>query len=140
MLLTQIFFRAHHNSLIHLPNERVNVLLPVAEITTLHKMPELPRPEPTSWVAKLERPQEIASLLEVRADGVDLVDQVFHAHDTVFAKMLLNDGVVGEGNAVLLGRLGVAALVDEFADGLEVRVAVGDEGLDDLEHFHRGFR
>ena len=102
-------------------------------------MLELARPEATSWVAKLERPKEVARLLEVGADGEDLMDQVLHTHNAELAEMLFDDGVVGERDAVLIDSLGIAALVDEFADRFEVGVAVGDEGLDDLQHFHRGF-
>ena len=65
------------------------------------------------------------------------MDQILHADDTVFSKIILDDLVVGEGNALLVD-FAVAALVDEGADGLEVRVAVGDVGLDDLEHFRCG--
>ena len=124
---------------VHLPNKLVDVLLPVAEITALNEMSELSRPESTSWIAQLERPEEVARLLEVGADGVDLMDQVLHAHDAVLAEMLLDDGIVGKRDALLLTRFGIAALVDELAHGFEVRVAVGDEGLDDLQHFRRGF-
>ena len=52
--------------------------------------------------------------------------------------MLLNDGVVGERNALLLGILGVSTLVDELTDRLQVGVTVGDEGLDDLQHLDGG--
>ena len=121
-------------SLVHLPNESIDVLFPVAQVTTLDEMLELARPEATSGVAELERPEEVARLLEVGSDGVNLVDHVLHADNTVFAEMLLDDGVVGERDAMLLGRLGVATLVDELTDGLDVGVAVGDEGLDNLEH------
>jgi len=99
---------------------------------------KLPRPKPAGWVAQLERPQKVARLLEVRAYGDDLMDQILHAHDPIFAQVVLDDLVVGEGDALLVD-LAVAALVDEGADGLEVRVAVGDVGLDDLEHFRGGF-
>jgi hypothetical protein len=100
---------------------------------------ELASPEATSWVAELEGPEEVARLLEVGANSKDLMDQVLHTYNAKLAEMLLDDGVVGERNAVLVDRLSVATLVDEFADRFEVRVAVGDEGLDDLQHFHRSF-
>ena len=101
-------------------------------------MLELARTEATGRVAELERPEEVARLLEVGADGEDLVDQVLHTHNAELAEMLLDDGVVGERDAVLVDSLSVAALVDEFADRFEVRVPVGNEGFDDLQHFHGG--
>jgi len=129
----------HHTTkhLVHLPDELVDVVLPVTQVTALDEVLELTRPEATGGVGKLEGPQEVARLLEVRADGVDLMDQVLHADDAVLAEVLLDDGVVGERDAVLLARLGVSTLVDELAHALQVRVAVGDERLDDLQHFAR---
>ena len=64
-------------------------------------------------------------MLEVGAHSVDLVDEIFHADDTVLAEVLLDDGVVGEGDALLVD-LAVSALVDQLTDGLEVRFATGD--------------
>lgn len=125
--------------LVHLPDQSVDVLLPVAKITTLDEVLELPRAEATGWVTQLEGPEEVAGLLEVGADGVDLVDEVLHADDAMLAQFLLDDRVVGERDALLVD-LAVATLVDELAHRFEVRVAVGDEGLDDLQHLQRGLR
>ena len=102
-------------------------------------MPKLPRPKPTRRITQLERPQEVARLLEIRSHGKNLVDQILHADDPVFSKVILNDLVVGERDALLVD-FAVAALIDEGADGLEVRIAIGDVGLDDLEHFGGGLR
>lgn len=96
-------------------------------------MSELSGAETSSWVAELEWPQEVGGLLEVGADGEDLVDQILHADDTVLSETGLDDGVVGESNALLLD-LSVSTLVNELADGLQVGVSVGDPWLDDLEH------
>ena len=96
-------------------------------------MLELAGAEATSGVAELEGPQEVRGLLEVGADSVDLVDQVLHAHNAVLAEVLLDDGVVGQGNTLLVD-LAVAALVDELLDALQVGVAVGNPRLDDLDH------
>lgn len=101
-------------------------------------MLEFPRSETASRIAQLEWPEEVARLLEVRSNGGDLVDQVFHAHDTEFAQVVFDQLVVGEGDALFID-LAVAPLVDELADGLEVRVAVGDVRVDDGEHLLRGF-
>ena len=62
------------------------------------------------------------NLLEVGAGGDDLVDQVLDAENVVLAEVLLDDLVVGEGDA-LLADLAVSALVDQFTDGLEVGLA-----------------
>lgn len=100
-------------------------------------MLELAGTETTSGGGKLEGPEEVGGLLEVGANGVDLVDEVLDADDAEVAEVLLNDLVVGERQALLVD-LTVAALVDKLADGLEVGVAVGDERLDNLEHLNGG--
>jgi hypothetical protein len=119
--------------LVHLPDEGVDVLLTVAKITTFDEVLELAGAETTSGVAELEGPEEVGGLLEVGADGEDLVDEVLHADDAVLAEVLLNDGVVGESDALLVD-LAISALVDELLDALQVGVTVGNPRLDDLNH------
>lgn len=123
--------------LVHLADEGVDVVLTVTKVTTLDEVLELASAETTGGVAELEGPAEVGGLLEVGADGVDLVDQVLHADNAEGSKVLLDDGVVGEGNALLLD-LSVTALVDELTDGLEVGVTPCDEGLDNLQHLDGG--
>lgn len=113
------------------------MVLTVAKVTTLDEVLELPGTETTSGVGQLEGPEEVGGLLEVGANGVDLVDQVLNADNAELAEVLLDDGVVSERDALLVD-LAVAALVDELADGLEVGVTVGDVGLDDLQHLNGG--
>lgn len=72
-------------------------------------------------------------MLEVGTDGEDLVDQILHADDAVLAEAGLDDGVVSQGNALLVN-LSITTLVDELADGLQVGVSVGDPWLDNLQH------
>ena len=101
-------------------------------------MLELPCSESTVRVAQLEWPQEARCLLEIWADSVDLVNQVLHTDNAVFAEVLFDQLIVSQGDALLID-LAVATLVDELADGFEVRVAVGDVWVDNGEHFLRGF-
>ncbi|KND92737.1 hypothetical protein TOPH_02882 [Tolypocladium ophioglossoides CBS 100239] len=124
-------------ALVHLADESIDGLLAIAQVTTLDEVLELAGTESTSGVAELKGPQEVGGLLEVGSDGVDLVDQVLHADNAVLAEVLLNDGVVGQGSALLVD-LAVAALVNELLDGLQVGVAVGDPGLNNLEHLRGG--
>lgn len=98
---------------------------------------ELARPESTSGIGQLERPQEVVRLFEVRSNGEDLVDQVLHADNTILSKTLLNELVVGERNALLVD-FAVASLVDELTDRFEVGITVSNERVDDREHFLRG--
>ena len=128
---------SERESLVHLSNEVVDEVLAVAEVTALDEVTELAGAEATGGRGELEGPQEVGGLLEVGADGVDLVDQVLDADDAVLAEVLLDQLVVGDGQALLVD-LSVTALVDELTDGLQVGVAVGDEGLDDLQHLGGG--
>lgn len=96
-------------------------------------MSELAGPEATIRVGQLERPQEVASLLEVGSNRVDLVDQVLHTDNAVLAQVVLDDLVVRQGEALLVD-LAITTLVDQFTHGFEARVAVGNVGVDDREH------
>ena len=125
-------------NLIHLPNKLINILLPIPQIAPLHKMLKLPSPKPTIRIAQLERPQKVTRLLEVRPHSIYLMDQILHTHNAILPQILLDDLVIRERDALLID-FPISAFVDQGADGFEVRVAVGDEGFDDLEHFGRGF-
>lgn len=124
--------------LVHLLNQRINLILAIAQITTLDEMLELSRTEATGRVTELEWPEKIAGLLEVRADGEDLMDQILDTEDTVFAEVIFNYLVVGEWDALLLD-LAIAALVDEVTDSFDRGVAVCNIRFDDLDHFRCGF-
>jgi len=123
--------------LVHLADKVVDLVLAVTKVTTLDEVLELARAEATSGVAELERPQEVGGLLEVGADSVDLVDEILNADNAVLAEVLLDDGVVGDGNTLLVD-LAVSTLVDELLDALEVGVTVGNPRLDNLDHLHGG--
>lgn len=126
-----------HKNLVHLPDELVDELLTVTKVTTLDEVLELAGAETTSRRGELEGPEEVGDGLEVGADGVELVDDVLNAGDAVLAEILLDEGVVGDGQALLVD-LSVTTLVDKLTDGLEVGVSVGDEGLDNLQHLRGG--
>jgi len=73
--------------------------------------------------AELERPQEVVGLTEVRADSVDLVNEVLHAHDVVLAEARLDNGVVEEWHALLVD-LTESTLVHEVTDRLQQKKEV----------------
>lgn len=123
--------------LVHLLDKSIDVLLSVTKITTLNVVLEFPASEATSWVAQLEWPQEIASLLEVGTNSEDLVDQILHTHNAVLAQVVLNKLIVGKSNTLLVD-LAISSLIDELSDRLEVGVAVGDERVDDCKHLLSG--
>lgn len=71
-------------------------------------------------------------------DGtLDLSGHGVRTDDAELAELLLDDGVVGDGESLAVD-LGVSSLVDELPDGLEVDLAVGDVWLDESEHLLGG--
>jgi len=98
---------------------------------------ELPGVEATSGVGQLEGPQEVRGLLEVGPNSVDLVDEILETDNAVLSERVLNDLVVGQSNPLLVD-LAVPTLVDELADGLQVRITEGDVRVDDGEHLRGG--
>ena len=122
------------SSLVHPLHQLIDLLLAIAQISTLDKVPELARLEASGGVAELEGPEEVARLLEVGANGDNLVDQVLHADDAVLAEVVFDQLVVGESNALPVN-LAISALVDELAHRLERGVSIGNPGLHNLEHF-----
>jgi hypothetical protein len=123
--------------LVHLADQVVDLGLAVARVTTLDEVQGLLDRETTGGVGQLEGPQEVGGLLEVGADGVDLVDEILHADNAELAEGLLDDRVVGQGDALLVD-LTVSALVDELTNRLQVGLTVGDVGVDELEHLGGG--
>ena len=119
-------------------DQRVDLILSVAQVATLDEMLEFSCPESSRRVAEFEWPQEVACLFEIRSDGKDLVDQILHAHNTVLAQVVLDQLIVGERNTLFVD-FAVAALVNELADGLEVWVTISDVRFDDFEHLASGF-
>lgn len=92
----------------------------------------------TFRVVEFEWPEEVRRLLEVVSHGEDFVHEIFQADDVLLAERLLDDAVVRERNALLVG-FAEAALVHELAHGLQVRVAPGDVRLGNAQHLDGGF-
>jgi hypothetical protein len=79
-----VFIRAQHKHLDHLLEEIVNLVLPVAKVTAIHKVVVLLPPSARRRV-EFEVPEEVVGFLEVRSTGKDLMDKIFNANDSVFA-------------------------------------------------------
>ncbi len=67
------------------------------------------------------------------SDGVNLVDEIGTAVHSDGSNSLLDDRVVGDGNALLV-KLAKSPLVDELLDGRSGGVPVGDIRLDETKH------
>lgn len=128
-----INFYSKLKSLVHDLNQLVNVLLTVTESTALNEVLELSGNAPSaSRVGELERPEEVVSLLEVRANSEDLVEKVFHRKNTELAEVSLDQLVGGKSNALLVD-LSVSTLVQKLADGSMAGVTVGNVSLNKSE-------
>jgi len=110
----------------------VDEVLSVAKVTALHKVNGLLAPS-SSCIVQLERPQEVGCGLEVLANGVDFVDQIFNANDAITTQMLLNHCVVGDWNSLTIN-LAIATLVHEIVNGLHVRIAPRNVRFSNTEH------
>ena len=77
---------------------------------------------PAGRGVKLERPQEVGCVLEVGANGQDLVNQIFNANDVVLAQLLFDDVVRGDGGPVSV-ELCKPAFVDQLPNTLQVGCA-----------------
>ena len=77
-------------------------------------------------------------MLEVRPHGDNLMYQIFHTDYAKFPQVLLDDLIVGQRDALLID-FAVSPLVNQIADCFDGRIAVGNEGFNDFEHFRGGF-
>lgn len=106
--------RSDRTSSEHSLDQFVDLVLSVApDATLLVRMSLLS--EALLRGVKLEWPEEVVSLLEVRTDGDDLVDKIFNAGNALATEMLFNDSVVRERNSGTVD-LAVTSLVDELGD------------------------
>jgi hypothetical protein len=94
--------------------------------------------ESSSGSSKFEGPQEVVSLLEVRTNGVDLIDEVFNGVNSDLAESLLNDGVVSKGNSLFVD-FSISSLENEFADGLSGWITEGDVWFNSSDEVRRCF-
>ena len=70
--------------LIHFSDKSVDLVLSVSMVTAFNKVVG-DLLESSLWCRQLEWPQEVGGLFEVWSNGEDLVDQVLHTDDTLFA-------------------------------------------------------
>ena len=76
----------------------------------------------TSWGSQLEWPQEVICFLEVWADCMDFVDQVFKGSNAVLAQTFLNQTVIGEGNSLLVD-FSKTSFVDQSSNCFSGRIS-----------------
>ena len=122
------------SSLDHTLDKLVDFLSTISSLSTLEEMHKLRLVgESTTGTCELEWPQEVICLLEVRSDSVNFVNEVGTALYPDRSDALLDDRIVGDGDALLV-ELAKSALVNELLDGRSGGVAVGHIRLDEAKH------
>lgn len=91
----------------------------------------------SSWVIKLEWPEEVVGGLEVWSTGGNFVDEVLNTGDSDLSQLLLDNSVVAEWDSSSLNS-DESSLVDEFLDGGDRGISVGDIWFDLSEHVGGG--
>ena len=107
------------DTLVHPSNKPVDLVFPVASISTFYKMVGLFL-HSTSWRSQFKGPQEVVCFLETFSNGTYLMNQILHADDSVFPKRSSNQCTVCQGNSLF--DLSIIKLVDKFIHRLQIWV------------------
>ena len=83
--------------------------------------------------AQLEGVDESVGVGEAGTNSVEFVDQIFDADDSLGSQRFFDEGVVENGGSSTFS-LGKSSLVDQFSDGLEVRISPGNVRFNNLQH------
>jgi hypothetical protein len=126
----------HRDGLVHLADQTVDEVLTVASITTLNEVLG-DGLETTTRGGQLEGPQEVVCLLEVRANSVDLMNEIFDANNVVLAEGFLDDLVVEQRNTLTID-LSKSTLVNKLTNTLQVRITIRDVRLNKAKHADGG--
>ena len=81
----------------------------------------------------MEGVDESVGVGEAGTNSVEFVDQIFDADDSLGSQRFFDEGVVENGGSSTFS-LGKSSLVDQFSDGLEVRISPGNVGFNNLQH------
>jgi hypothetical protein len=63
----------------------------------------------------------VTYLLEIGTSRDNLMDEILHGEDVIFAKSLFDHSIVGKRDPLLVN-LAISTLVDEFANRFEIRL------------------
>ena len=108
------------DTLVHPSNKPVDLVFPVASISTFYKMGGLFLYS-TLWRRQFKGRQEVVCFFEMFSNGIDLMNQILHADDSVFPKRSSNQWVVCQGNSLLV-HFAITTLVDQFIYRLQIWV------------------
>ena len=109
------------DTLVHPSNKPVDLVFPVASISTFYKMGGLFL-HSTSWRRQFKGPQEVVCFFEMFSNGIDLMNQILHADDSIFPKRSSNQCIVCQGNSLFVD-FAITTLVDQFIYRLQIWVS-----------------
>ena len=112
LFINQITIIILVDTLVHPSNKPVDLVFPVASISTFYKMGGLFL-HSTSWRRQFKGPQEVVCFFETFSNGIDLMNQILHADDSIFPKRSSNQCVVCQGNSLFVD-FAITTLVDQF--------------------------
>jgi len=122
--------------LVHFLDQIVDVLFSVTKVTSLNEVVGDFSPA-ASWARKFDWVQVVVDSLEVFADGVDFVDEIFNTADSIFAHGFFDDVVVGDFDPLSVNFDG-SSFVDHVFDGFLGWVSPSDEWITNSQHLEGG--
>ena len=120
------------DTLVYPSNKPVDLVFPVVSISTFYKMGGLFL-HSTSWRRQFKGPQEVVCFFETFSNGIDLMNQILRADDSIFPKRSSNQCVVCQGNSLFVD-FAITTLVDQFIYRLQIRVPPYNVWLHNSQH------
>ena len=108
------------DTLVHPSNKPLDLVFPIASISIFYKMGGLFL-HSTSWRRQFKGPQEVVCFFETFSNGIDLMNQILHADESIFPKRLSNQCVVCQGNSLFVD-FAITTLIDQFIYRLQIWV------------------
>ena len=122
------------DTLVHPSNKPVELVFPVASISTFYKMGGLFL-HSASWRREFKGPQEVVCFFETFFNGIDLMNQILHADDSIFPKRSSNQCIVCQGNSLFVD-FAITMLVDQFIYRLQIWLPPCNVWLHNSQHIN----
>ena len=101
-------------------NKPVDLVFPVASISTFYKIGDFSL-HSALWRRQFVGPEEVVCSFEIFCKILDLLNQILHANDPIFAKRKSNQWVICQGNSFLID-FAITMLADQFIYRLKIWV------------------
>ena len=102
------------DTLVHPSNKPVDLVFPVASISTFYKMGGLFL-HSSSWRRQFKGSQEAACFFETFSN-IDVMNHILHTDDAIFPKRLCNQCVIHQGNSLLVDFAITMLQINSFTD------------------------